>query len=357
MPSSLPWFAFHNEDWLTDVYVRQMTLAQRGAYITLLAYEWSEGWIPADPEGLRRLLGADKAEWEAIWVEPLVGRFREVDGRLYNPRLEKERIEAIRRHRSLSKRGKDGARVRWDRTQDGHDRTQNGTEVDATVLPEHTMAKSRANGPAIRSEQEEKPQLCGQDSSLEVEDAKAVDATAIASASIGQGTYTVTITDTVDRDNKKSEKGSKIDLETSTSEATGKPAAPRRRWPIWWDKDKGKLDGTEEAKKELLERYVVAGSMSRPEFVEEIGSATYWLADRPHRRGGQSNLQRFLTNWLDKTVKDRRSGDVARERVENSRNRPAPPSAKPSSRWCKVCRETLPTHAEWCPNKGVPDGG
>ena len=122
-----------------------------------------------------------------------------------------------------------------------------------------------------------------------------------------------------------------------------------KRRGIWWDTEKGKLDGTEEAKRELMKRYVGKDRLTKDEFRFQIQEATYWLADRPGRRSSRSNIKRFLQNWMADKVEKKRSGLLAKGRIDAERggSRPSPPQ-RPKPKWCPACRHTLPSHADWC---------
>lgn len=52
-----PWFPFYAADWLCDLDVMSMTLAERGAYMHLLTIQWREGFIPNSEATVYRLLG------------------------------------------------------------------------------------------------------------------------------------------------------------------------------------------------------------------------------------------------------------------------------------------------------------
>jgi uncharacterized protein YdaU (DUF1376 family) len=69
-----------------------MSLAQRGAYITLLGYHWREGSIPADRERIGRLLGVRGRALDAVWSGPLLECFVESPepGRLIQMRMFQE---------------------------------------------------------------------------------------------------------------------------------------------------------------------------------------------------------------------------------------------------------------------------
>jgi uncharacterized protein YdaU (DUF1376 family) len=126
-----PAFQFYAADFLADENVMAMTLEERGAYITLMAVEWREGSIPAEPKRLARIVGATLAEFEAIWG--ILGEcFVEGEpGRLVHPRLERERGKQAAHRERQSQAGKEGAEKRWGKAPDdkGKDRVAIATPI------------------------------------------------------------------------------------------------------------------------------------------------------------------------------------------------------------------------------------
>lgn len=106
-----PAFQFYAGDFLSDINVTTMTMAQRGIYITLLAYEWIEGSLPSDILKLRILCG-NHTDFDSDW-DVVSGCFFEKDGRLYNRRLESERTNMIEYRERMSANGRKGAKSRW----------------------------------------------------------------------------------------------------------------------------------------------------------------------------------------------------------------------------------------------------
>jgi uncharacterized protein YdaU (DUF1376 family) len=110
MANKPPAFQFYVKDWLSSSTVRSMSLAARGAYIDLLAFAWQSqpfATLPNDPAQLRRLVGADSAEWADIW--PQISECFEVeDGHLVNRRLQDEgrkREEFIKKQQANGAKG------------------------------------------------------------------------------------------------------------------------------------------------------------------------------------------------------------------------------------------------------------
>ncbi len=88
-----PAFQFYPRDFLIDGKVAAMTLAERGAYITLLCLCWTEGSLPSGMSALARLCKVSQAAFTRLWpaLEPC---FRGAGGdgsRIVQPRIERER--------------------------------------------------------------------------------------------------------------------------------------------------------------------------------------------------------------------------------------------------------------------------
>lgn len=106
----LPYFKFYAGDWLAGVL--SLSLEERGAYITLLAWSWEHGPLPQEKVKRARIMGASAAKFNTLWrtlgefwVETPVGWI--------NERLERERAKLAEQHAELSDAGKRGAEKRW----------------------------------------------------------------------------------------------------------------------------------------------------------------------------------------------------------------------------------------------------
>ena len=126
-----PAFMFYAGDFLSDLNVQIMTMAQRGIYVTLLAMEWIEGSLPSDVRTLKVLCG-QHPNFEDDWAS-IKHCFYEEDSRLYNRRLELERGEQKKRAEKNSKNGKIGAMKRWNKKED--------SGAIATPLPSNEIEK------------------------------------------------------------------------------------------------------------------------------------------------------------------------------------------------------------------------
>lgn len=151
MPSNSPAFQFYPADFLADEHVALMSLAARGAYITLLCYCWREGSIPAETDKLARLCGVDSNAMAELMAElsPCFSSAIGEPSRLINLRLyeEKEKQENHRKERALA--GQKGAEKRWKRRRKSIE-TKVGAAEDslANVLP---MAKNGSSSSSSSS--------------------------------------------------------------------------------------------------------------------------------------------------------------------------------------------------------------
>ena len=103
-----PAFSFYAKDFMLGTL--NMSLAERGAYITLLAYQWDSGSVPADALALSRVLGCSRLEAGKVW--PRVSeKFKQgEDGAWRNDRLELERTRQAARRDALAANGRLGGR-------------------------------------------------------------------------------------------------------------------------------------------------------------------------------------------------------------------------------------------------------
>jgi|ETNmetMinimDraft_35_1059890.scaffolds.fasta_scaffold07346_4 uncharacterized protein YdaU (DUF1376 family) len=106
-----PSFQWYPKDFLADPDVMQMNFAQKGAYIVLISYQWLNDGLPKNTSYIRNLLGGTP-KWKQLW-DGVKHKFVEIDGKLYNKRLYKERQKQIEHRETASKAGKKGAEKRW----------------------------------------------------------------------------------------------------------------------------------------------------------------------------------------------------------------------------------------------------
>lgn len=89
----LPMMPFWVKDWLASTM--HWPCAERGAYISLLCFQWCNGHVPPDVPQLARITGASEAEFERIW-QSLSAKFDADAHGLFNRRMEEHRKEALR---------------------------------------------------------------------------------------------------------------------------------------------------------------------------------------------------------------------------------------------------------------------
>lgn len=110
-PGKSPAFQFYPKDFLTSEHVELMSLAERGAYITLICKCWIEGSLPSNVDQLARLCGTPAAAFRKLWpaMEPCFRQQGNTD-RLVHPRLERERRKQREYRRKQADNGRLGGR-------------------------------------------------------------------------------------------------------------------------------------------------------------------------------------------------------------------------------------------------------
>lgn len=106
-----PAFSFYPSDFL--VGTATFSLEERGAYITLLSYQWDHGGVPDDGVERARLLNCSLRRSERIWARVCSKFERSADAIWKNKRLEVERAKQLERRAELAKSGHKGAESRW----------------------------------------------------------------------------------------------------------------------------------------------------------------------------------------------------------------------------------------------------
>lgn len=117
MSAKSPAFQFYPGEFLAGS-VATYSLDEIGAYITLLSFDWSLNGLPNDIEKLAKLCRINARKFRALWAN-ISEQFEEIDGKLHNPRLAKERVKqdlwraksSVGGKNSAKGRGKGGSRV------------------------------------------------------------------------------------------------------------------------------------------------------------------------------------------------------------------------------------------------------
>lgn len=93
-----PAFLFYSKDWLEGT--AELTPEQKGVYIDLLCHQHQKKSLPLEHIKLARLAGISIEKFEEIWIE-IGQKFKAIEGRYINIRLEKEGIDrAIKSHKN-----------------------------------------------------------------------------------------------------------------------------------------------------------------------------------------------------------------------------------------------------------------
>ena len=108
-----PAFQFYPDDFLNDDKVAGMSLQEIGAYVVLLCHAWTNRGIPSDQDRLSRILGVSRPALAKLWPALKPCWQAADDGRLVNPRMEREReLQAAYREQQADS-GRRGAQKRW----------------------------------------------------------------------------------------------------------------------------------------------------------------------------------------------------------------------------------------------------
>lgn len=138
----LPMMPFMVKDWIAATL--HMPCAERGAYISFLAFQWVNKYLPAEDVQLARIAGIDILDFERIWAT--VGQKFDADERgLFNIRLEEHRKHALTL-RAAHKRGADTAnavrRARIHARRNGECNAQRIAQHDAESTPTSSSTSS-----------------------------------------------------------------------------------------------------------------------------------------------------------------------------------------------------------------------
>lgn len=106
-----PAFQFYANDFLAG-HVATYDLETIGAYTLLLAYDWNLNGLPLETERLAKLCRVSHRKFLVLWPS-IADQFEERDGKLYNPRLAKEREKQELWRQKSSEGGKAGSEKRW----------------------------------------------------------------------------------------------------------------------------------------------------------------------------------------------------------------------------------------------------
>lgn len=80
-----PAFLFYSKDWIQGT--SKLFPAEKGVYIDLLAHQHQDGFLPSEINRLAKMVGISEQDFIVIW-ETLKDKFFNLDGKLYNKKLE-----------------------------------------------------------------------------------------------------------------------------------------------------------------------------------------------------------------------------------------------------------------------------
>lgn len=110
--------ALFSDDFIGGIALMHAT--SRGIYISLLVLQRNKGPLPFDVGRLSRASGCTPKEFQEAWEHDLECCFETDDqGRIFNARVERDRLENEEYRQDMSKLGKRGAAARWGKEDDG----------------------------------------------------------------------------------------------------------------------------------------------------------------------------------------------------------------------------------------------
>lgn len=110
-----PAFQFYPDDFLGSSKVAVMTPTEIGVYVLLLCMDWNGNGITYNPKLLARFCRMPEPEFAEAW-EVVRQCFEERDGKLHNPRLEREREKQAK----YSAKQKAASDARWESHRTSH---------------------------------------------------------------------------------------------------------------------------------------------------------------------------------------------------------------------------------------------
>lgn len=145
----LPAFQFYPRDWLASPSVMMMTLAEQGAYMRLLSFQWLNGSIPDNDDDRARILLCSESDARLLFRN-LSKHFVVKDGLLVNERLREQYDEALAFRALQSEKGKRSAEARWGCNQTDNQNvtevvTEDVTEPQPKALPKSNSASASAS--------------------------------------------------------------------------------------------------------------------------------------------------------------------------------------------------------------------
>jgi uncharacterized protein YdaU (DUF1376 family) len=110
-----PAFQFYASDTMADKRYRNMNLAERGLYLSILSECWVNRSMPADAQSIGKWLGFPKEAIEAALTERVLTFFDIVNNEITNAELERYRKGLEERREKQSQGGRRGAKAKWEK--------------------------------------------------------------------------------------------------------------------------------------------------------------------------------------------------------------------------------------------------
>lgn len=141
-----PSFQFYPQDFLASDSVAQMTHEEVGIYMLLLCRAWVGPGLPTDLARVARLVGLPEGRLRELWSGPLGSCFVERDGRLVNPRQEREREVAQERTARRAQAGSRGGNAASASRRGGSNATTDEQQCCDASAPLLEQSDSKGDG-------------------------------------------------------------------------------------------------------------------------------------------------------------------------------------------------------------------
>jgi len=151
--SEAPAFQLYSADFYVDT--NEWSVDEVGIYTRLLLSQWSNKSLPDNITRLARIAGCSPQKFQKAWGQIAIKFIKNGDGRLQNPRLERER-EKQQKYRELqAEKGKRGAEKRWGEDSSGHSHGHNPSN-DRKIALQSSSSKEEEKK-EIKKERKEQP--------------------------------------------------------------------------------------------------------------------------------------------------------------------------------------------------------
>lgn len=134
-----PAFQFYASDFLTDT--QSWDIKEVGIYIRLLANQWVNQSLPKDLKRLSRIAGCDLEDMEKAWVILGFKFIEDLEGNIFNKKLQETREEQMLFRIKQSKNGSKGGRPKKEKPNE----TQNKPKINPTQKPNESSSSSSSN--------------------------------------------------------------------------------------------------------------------------------------------------------------------------------------------------------------------